>query len=208
MLDQTTFVTYVIVVLGFVFIPGPATILTVARSASSGTKAGIATGLGIAVGDMFHTLMAIVGISAIIAASAVLFSLIKFAGALYLLYLGLQFFLSKQLPNVAEDSSPIAPAAAFLQAVTSEILNPKTAMFFLAFLPQFVRPELGAPLLQLFSLGMVFVVLGLLSTVVYAFGGSQISRAMRRRTGWRKIQNRIIGTIYCGLGIRLALEER
>ena len=92
MVDTTTLITYGAIVLGFVFIPGPATLLTVTRAVSSGTKVGIATGTGIAAGDVVHTFMAIVGISAIIAASAMLFNIIKYIGAAYLVYLGIRQF--------------------------------------------------------------------------------------------------------------------
>lgn len=95
MVDPATLITYVAVVLGFVFIPGPATILTVARATSSGVRVGIATGAEIAAGDLVHTVMAIVGISAIIAASAVLFSIIKYLGAAYLVFLGIRAILEK-----------------------------------------------------------------------------------------------------------------
>ena len=95
MIDTTTLIAYVAIVLGFVFIPGPATLLTITRAASSGTRVGIATGAGIAAGDAVHTFMAIVGISAIIAASAMLFSIVKYIGAAYLVYLGIRAILSK-----------------------------------------------------------------------------------------------------------------
>ncbi|MEM8755273.1 MAG: LysE family transporter, partial [Pseudomonadota bacterium] len=88
MIDQTTLATYLAILLGFVFLPGPAVLLTLARSSASGSRAGIATGLGIAVGDMVHTIMAVIGVSAIIYASAFLFTLIKYLGAAYLIYLG------------------------------------------------------------------------------------------------------------------------
>ncbi|MEO1505548.1 MAG: LysE family translocator, partial [Pseudomonadota bacterium] len=95
MIDPTTLATYVLVVLGFVFIPGPATMLTMARASTSGTKVGVATGLGIAAGDLIHTAMAVIGLSAIILASATLFTIVKYAGAAYLIYLGLCAILEK-----------------------------------------------------------------------------------------------------------------
>lgn len=95
MIDTITLITYIAIVLGFVFIPSPATLLTVARATSSGTKAGIATGAGIAAGDVIHTFMAIIGISAVIAASATLFSIVKYLGAAYLIYLSIQTIFAK-----------------------------------------------------------------------------------------------------------------
>src|SRR3979411_1164919 len=141
MIDTTTLITYGAIVLGFVFIPGPATLLTVTRAVSSGARVGIATGAGIAAGDVVHTFMAIVGISAIVAASAVLFSIIKYIGAAYLVYLGIRAILHKTATDLASAGLPTSAGKAFRQAILAEVLNPKTALFFLAFLPQFVRPE-------------------------------------------------------------------
>lgn len=113
MIDQATLITYIAVVFGFVFIPGPATLLTFARATSSGTKVGIATGAGVAAGDVIHTIMAIVGISAIIAASAVLFSIIKYIGAAYLVYLGILAIIEKAPADLAGRSLPISAGRAF-----------------------------------------------------------------------------------------------
>jgi threonine/homoserine/homoserine lactone efflux protein len=208
MIDLTTLIAYVAIVLGFVFIPGPATLLTVARATSSGTKVGIATGAGIAAGDVIHTVTAIVGISAIIAASAVLFSIIKYAGAAYLVYLGIRAILEKGSTDGVSGSLPIGAAKAFRQAVLTEVLNPKTALFFLAFLPQFVRPENGAVAIQLAILGAIFVLLGLVSTVAFAVGAGGLGNFLRRNPAVLKWQGKVVGSVYCALGIRLALQER
>ncbi|WP_299848071.1 LysE family translocator [uncultured Roseovarius sp.] len=208
MIDQTTLMTYTAIVLGFVFIPGPATLLTIARATSSGTRAGLATGAGIAAGDLIHTFMAVVGISAIIATSALLFSVIKFLGAGYLVYLGLRAIFQKSHPDPGAGHLAITPVKAFRQAILAEVLNPKTALFFLAFLPQFVHPENGMVLLQLSILGLVFVLMGLLSTVVFAFGAGGLGRFLRRNPTVLRWQGKVVGSIYCALGVRLALQER
>lgn len=209
MIDWTTLITYIAVVLGFVFIPGPATLLTVARATSSGTKVGIATGAGIAAGDVIHTFMAIVGISAIIAASATLFSIVKYLGAAYLVYLGIQAILSKtSVDPTAARALPITAGKAFRQAILAEVLNPKTALFFLAFLPQFVRPENGSVALQLTILGVIFVLLGLLSCVVFAVTAGSLGNHLRRNPTVLRWQGKVVGGIYCALGVRLALQER
>lgn len=208
MIDLTTLIAYVAIVLGFVFIPGPATLLTVARATSSGTKVGIATGAGIAAGDVIHTVTAIVGISAIIAASAVLFSIIKYAGAAYLVYLGIRAILEKASKDGVSGSLPINAGKAFRQAVLTEVLNPKTALFFLAFLPQFVRPENGSVAVQLATLGAIFVLLGLVSTVAFAVGAGGLGNFLRRNPAALKWQGKVVGSVYCALGIRLALQER
>lgn len=207
MIEHTTPITYVLIVLGFVFIPGPATLLTMARAASSGTKVGIATGAGIAVGDIIHTSMAIVGLSAIIATSALLFSVVKYAGAGFLIYLGIRAMLEKA-PIVLNGAPAISAGRAFRQAVLTEVLNPKTALFFLAFLPQFVRPEHGSTALQLATLGAVFVLLGLVSTIVFAVGAGRLGNLLRRHPAVVKWEGKVVGTIYCAVGVRLALQER
>lgn len=194
--------------LGFVFIPGPATLLTVARATSSGTKAGIATGMGIAAGDLIHTFMAIVGISAIIAASAMLFSIIKYIGAAYLVYLGIRAILERTPIDLAAGALPVSAGKAFRQAIVAEVLNPKTALFFLAFLPQFVVPKNGSVALQLTVLGVLFVLLGLVSTVVFAVCAGRLGTFLRRNPTVLKWQGKVVGGIYCALGARLALQER
>ncbi|MDA9501132.1 LysE family translocator [Bradyrhizobium sp. CCBAU 11357] len=208
MIDHTTLITYVLIVLGFVFIPGPATLLTMARAASSGTKVGIATGAGIAAGDVVHTGMAIVGLSAIIATSALLFSIVKYAGAAFLIYLGIRAMLDKAPIELNGSAPTISAGRAFREAVLAEVLNPKTALFFLAFLPQFVQPESGSTALQLAILGMVFVLLGLVSTVVFAVGAGRLGQLLRRHPAVVRWQGKVVGTIYCAVGVRLALQER
>ena len=208
MIDTTTLITYGAIVLGFVFIPGPATLLTVTRAVSSGARVGIATGAGIAAGDVVHTFMAIVGISAIIAASAMLFSIIKYIGAAYLVYLGIRAILESAPGTFVTRGSPISAGMAFRQAILAEVLNPKTALFFLAFLPQFVRPENGTVALQLTILGVVFVLLGLVSTVVYAVSAGRLGDFLRRNPVVLKWQGKAVGAVYCALGVRLALERR
>ena len=208
MIDTATLVTYVAIVTGFVFIPGPATLLTIARATSSGARVGIATGAGIAAGDVIHTVMAIVGISAIIAASAVWFSVIKYAGAAYLVFLGVQAILTRAPIDPTAGMLPITASTAFRQAVLAEVLNPKTALFFLAFLPQFVDPNKGPVALQLALLGVIFVFLGLVSTVVFAISAGSLGTFLRKNPTVLKWQGRIVGSIYCALGVRLALQER
>ncbi|RUX66170.1 LysE family translocator [Mesorhizobium sp. M7A.F.Ca.US.014.04.1.1] len=208
MIDLTTLIAYIAVVLGFVFIPGPATLLTIARATSSGTRVGIATGAGIAAGDVFHTVMAMIGISAISAASATLFSVIKYIGAAYLVYLGIRAIIEKTPANPAAGALAISAGKAFRQAVLTEVLNPKTALFFLAFLPQFVRPENGSVMLQMAALGVIFVILGLFSTVVFAVSAGRLGTFLRRNPSVLRLQGKVVGGIYCALGVRLALQQR
>ena len=208
MIDQTTMLTYVLIVLGFVFIPGPATLLTVARATTSGTKVGIATGAGISTGDLIHTIMAVIGISAIIAASATLFGIVKYLGAGYLVYLGVRAIWEKAPTDLSQGRTPITATRAFKQAILAEVLNPKTALFFLAFLPQFVKPENGHVVLQLTLLGLLFALIGFFSTIVFAVGAGSLGNLLRRHPAIVKWQGKAVGGIYCALGVRLAFQER
>ncbi|MGD1863332.1 MAG: LysE family translocator [Phormidesmis sp.] len=208
MIDQTTLFTYLVVLLGFVFIPGPAVLMTLARASSSGTRIGIATALGIAAGDFFHTVMAVVGMSAIILASAFLFSLIKYLGAAYLVYLGLRAIFEKAESGQPNMLKRLTLVTAFRQAVFAEILNPKSALFFLAFLPQFVNPENGSVSLQFMVLGILFILMGLLSTLVVAMSAGSVGNFLRRYPVVLRQQGKVVGSIYCGLGLRLAFQEK
>lgn len=208
MLAQETLITYLVILLGFVFIPGPATLLTLARSSQSGIRVGLFTGFGIAVGDIVHTLLAVLGISAIILTSALLFSIVKYVGAAYLIYLGIKALFEKKGLTFAKTTQELTAPAAFRQGVILEVLNPKSAMFFLAFLPQFVNPEQGFVALQLITLGLLFVLMGLLSTLVVALSAGRIGAFLRRNPVLMRRQNKAVGSLYCGLGVKLALQER
>ncbi len=208
MIDQTTLITYLAILLGFVFIPGPAVLLTLARASSSGTQTGIATALGIAAGDLIHTLMAVIGISAIVLASAFLFSLVKYLGAAYLVYLGLRAIFERVDPGNPAAVGRLTSKTAFRQAILAEVLNPKSALFFLAFLPQFVRPENGWVTMQLIVLGVLFVLMGLVSTIVVAVSAGGVGAFLRRHPAVLRWQGKFVGGIYCALGVRLALQEK
>ena len=137
-----------------------------------------------------------------------LFSLIKYLGAAYLVYLGLKAIFEKTSVDLGQGRVPITAPQAFRQAILAEVLNPKTALFFLAFLPQFVAPENGSVVLQLTVLGMVFALIGFFSTIVYSVAAGGLGNFLRRNPTVLKWQGKVVGTIYCALGVRLALQER
>jgi threonine/homoserine/homoserine lactone efflux protein len=208
MIDHTTLIIYLSILLGFVFIPGPAVLLTLASATSSGARVGLATGIGIAVGDILHTLLAVVGISAVILASALLFNIVKYLGAAYLVYLGIKAIFEKVELDFPAPKNALSVKTAFRRAVILEVFNPKSAMFFLAFLPQFVKPENGSVALQLISLGLLFVLMGLMATVIFAISAGRVGSFLRRNPIVVRWQNRAVGCIYCGMGFRLALQEK
>lgn len=206
--DPSTLLTYIAVLTGFVFFPGPSILLTLTRASTAGTRVGVATSLGIGLGDLGHTLLAVVGISAVLMASAKAFLVIKLLGAGYLIYIGLRSLFQGQVRQGSGPVIPISERQAFTQACLAELLNPKSAMFFLAFLPQFVDPALGRVALQLTVLGLLFVLMGTLATLVTAIAAGRVGRFLRRNPGVQRWQSRVVGTVYCAIGLRLAFQER
>jgi threonine/homoserine/homoserine lactone efflux protein len=208
MFELSTLTTFVAVVLGLFLIPGPAVLLVLSRTVQGGRKTGIMTGLGVATGDFVHTVFAAVGLSAILMTSALAFTTVKLVGAAYLIYLGIRAILAKQgdasLPNVPA----VTPGKAFLQAVPAEILNPKTALFFLAFMPQFVHPERGSVFLQFAVLGLVFVALSSLYTTLIALLIRPLGRLVKHLSWLTRWQGKIIGTVFIALGIKVATQHR
>lgn len=208
MIDLTTYLTYVVVVLGLFLIPGPAVFLVLARSMSGGRQVGVATGFGVAFGDLVHTVMATLGLSAILMTSALAFEVVKYAGVAYLVYLGIRSILEKQGGLELVKASKITASQAFRQAIFAEILNPKTALFFLAFLPQFITSENGAVVLQFAIFGLTFVVMSAIFTSILAVAAGGVSGWIGNHRQIGKWQGKIIGSIYLALGVRLALQQR
>jgi threonine/homoserine/homoserine lactone efflux protein len=185
-------------------IPGPAVLYIVTQSAEQGRSAGLASVAGIHIGTLVHILAAAIGLSALILASAVAFSVVKYAGAAYLVYLGIRKLLER--PPVDDTETSRAPLRrVFARGAVVNVLNPKTALFFLAFLPQFVDTERGAVWSQVVVLGLVFVALGIVSDSVYAFVGDAVGSLLRRRA---TAMRRVSGTIYIGLGAVAAFARR
>jgi threonine/homoserine/homoserine lactone efflux protein len=208
MIQFDTLLTYIVVVLGLFLIPGPAVLLVLARSSVGGHRVGIATGLGIATGDLLHTAMATLGLSAVLMTSSIAFSLVKYAGAAYLIYLGIRALIERGGDIKLVQSRLVDAPLAFRQAVLAEVLNPKTALFFLAFLPQFVHPERGSVVAQLAVLGLVFVIMSAIYTALIALAAGQVAGWLTRHRSIGRWQGRIIGAIYLGLGVRMALQQR
>lgn len=201
-------ITFILVVLVLFLIPGPAVLLTVARSVSGGQKAGIYTGIGIAVGDLIHTVASVLGLSAILMTSAFAFGVIKYLGAAYLVYLGVRAILEKPKSLDMPSVQTVDPGQAFRQAVWIELLNPKTALFFLAFLPQFVRPEGYPVVLQLLILGLTFVAMSIIYTTLLAVAAGSIRKWLSRQSAFSNRLGKVVGSIYIGLGLQLVFQDR
>lgn len=204
---MSPFFAFLIAAVVLAVTPGPGIAYVVARTAAGGRKEGLASCFGTALGGMVHVLAAALGVSLLIAQSALAFSLVKYVGAAYLVYLGIRMLLRKdQGPNAVE-VSPQGPRRAFFEGVVVEALNVKTALFFLAFLPQFVSPS--EPLVpQLAALGSICVTLNTAVDVIAVFAADRLLRSQAARAARARVLTRVSGTIMLGLGAYLAMAKR
>jgi threonine/homoserine/homoserine lactone efflux protein len=206
--DATTFGLFVAASLALTLVPGPAVLYIVARSVEGGRPAGLVSVLGIGVGGLVHVLFAALGLSAILASSATLFAVIKWLGVAYLIYLGIGRLLARDEGDAGTvEGEP--PSRVFSQGVLVNVLNPKTALFFLAFLPQFVDPSRGAALAQVVLLGTTFVLLALCTDGLYALLAGTAADWLRRRNespGFRRGRRYLSGGVYLALGLATAVS--
>ena len=189
--------------------PGPDMLYTAARSLSQGTKAGIFSALGIFTGCLFHTCAAVLGLSAILAQSAFWFSIIKYAGVAYLIYLGIKSILNNKPPETElAKLSAIPYRKIFMQGFITNLLNPKVAIFFLSFLPQFINPSSPFIREQILFLGLWFDVQGTLILIVVAILTGYFSRILIGNKNFWKWQDKITGLILVALGIRMLFVRK
>jgi threonine/homoserine/homoserine lactone efflux protein len=188
-------------------IPGPGIFYVAARTLSGGRRAGIASTFGAALGGLAHVIAGGLGVSAIILASAQLFAVLKLAGALYLIWLGIRTIREAgHLPT--EQAGAIGFKRAFREGIVVEALNPKTAAFFLAFIPQFLEPAAGHPALQFMTLGLISVTLNTFADVIVIVVASAARAGVVRRPNLVRHLRQGSGLFLAGLGISLALARR
>ena len=187
-------------------IPGPAVLFIVARGISQGRLAAFASVLGVAVGSFIHVIAAVVGLSALMAGSALAFSVIKYVGAAYLIYLGVMTLLKKRQPEVNPKVERKSLRRLFVDGIVVNVLNPKTALFFLAFLPQFADPAHFAE--QALLLGAVFVVLAIMSDGTYAMISGYLGHFLRGQPRFLTAQRWVSGSVFIALGVLTALTDR
>jgi threonine/homoserine/homoserine lactone efflux protein len=208
MIDPSNFPLFVAASWALIIAPGPDMLYVITRGMAQGRKAGLLSALGVTLGILVHTIFAALGLAVLLQTSALAFLVVKYAGALYLVYLGLKTFKDKSSFAAPAQAQKVDFHSIFWQGVLSNVLNPKIALFFLAFLPQFVNRESGHVALQMFTLGIVFALFGImfLSVVGYFSGG--IGRWLARRAGVAGLLRWLTGGVFIGLGVRLALVER
>ncbi len=203
--DWSTLILFATAVLVLVFTPGPNTLYIIARSVNQGRAAGIVSSLGVEVGTLVHIAAAAFGISALLMSSAMAFNIVKYAGAAYLIYLGIKTLLTREKAAEAETIEETSLCRTFSQAVFVNVLNPKTAMFFFAFLPQFIDVERGAIATQILFLGVMVVVLGFTSGSLYSLLAGGIGNLLRGNLKFLRAQRYFAGSVYIGLGAATAL---
>ncbi|MBK6599762.1 MAG: LysE family translocator [Proteobacteria bacterium] len=187
--------------------PGQDSMFIIGRSLTGGLRAGVAAAVGISAGSIFHTLAAALGLSAILATSPAAFTIVKLVGAAYLVYLGLKMLLAKSSNGDVAASATVSSVdarSAFLQGVVTNILNPKVALFFLAFLPQFIEVGSANQTLAFLALGATFIVTGLIWCLVLAVGAAQLRVFFLRNPTVRTFLDRAVGGLFVALGARLA----
>jgi len=188
--------------------PGQDTLYIVGRTMSQGRRAGLMSVLGIASGSIIHTLAAAFGLSAILATSARAFTAVKLAGAAYLVYLGIRMLLDRaSTSSVAGEFTAESDRAIYRAGLLTNVLNPKVALFFMAFLPQFVEPAGGSRVLPFLFLGAVFIFNGTLWCLVLVTGAAAMGRRLRKSPLMEIVLRRATGVIFVGLGARLATSR-
>ena len=203
--DPSRLALFVGAALLLLVVPGPSVLYIVTQSVSQGRRAGIASVAGITTGTLVHIVAATVGLSALLASSALAFDVIKYLGAAYLIVVGV-----RRLAGLEPEQEPRARRTRDLgrlyrQGIVVNVLNPKTALFFLAFLPQFVEPTRGAAWLQILALGLLFAALGFLSDGTWALVAGALGERLRRGTRFPAAQRYVSGSVFVGLGAAAAL---
>jgi threonine/homoserine/homoserine lactone efflux protein len=207
--DANTIMIVAFASLVLVVVPGPAVIYILTRSVSQGRAAGLASAVGVNLGSTFHVLAAVTGLSLLLQSSAYAYTVVRWLGVGYLAWIGYRTLTAPDAEFQEPDAEPQSLKRIFVQGVVVNVLNPKVAIFFLAFLPQFVDQTSSNPTLQIFVLGMTLVLIGLLSDSVYALIGGGIGDLFRRRPGAARATRLTAGFTYFALaGIAAATGSR
>jgi len=207
-MPETSLLLFMIATVALNITPGPDMLYVIARSVSQGRPAGIVSALGIAGGLIVHTLAVALGLAGLMVAVPVAYEIVKYAGAGYLVYLGIRTLRNRRDPNREVPITQDNLGAIFLQGMLTNVLNPKVALFFLAFLPQFVDASRGSVAAQIVVLGMLFNTSGTIVNVGVALAASYTGGRLRNGLECPAILRWVTGSVFLGLGVRLALLER
>lgn len=206
MLDSGRFAIFLAAAFLLAVTPGPGIFYVLARSLAGGRREGVQSSAGTFVGGLVHVLGAALGVSAVLAASAVAFAIVKYAGAAYLVYLGARMIRSRNAqPDMGSAVRPLR--SAFTQGAVTEILNPKTALFFLSFIPQFIAPERGRVFVQFVMLGATSVLLNTSADLVVVSFAGPLGRRLKSSLRFRRRQRTACGLAMIGLGAWVAATD-
>jgi threonine/homoserine/homoserine lactone efflux protein len=205
--EKAAFLTFLVAAFALNLAPGPDMLYVIGRSVGQGRKAGIVSSLGVFVGCWVHILAAAFGIAALLRSSPVAFNAVRYAGAAYLIYLGIRM-LSQKTDLTSQQLQTESLTSIFRQGVITNVLNPKVAIFFLAFLPQFIDANRGRVAWQIVLLGLIFNLGGTLVNLAVAYAGGTLGELLRRNQSIARLQRRFTGLIFVGLGLRLAWQKR
>jgi threonine/homoserine/homoserine lactone efflux protein len=206
--DASTLLVFTAAALALIVVPGPAVLYIVAQSIDRGRLAGVVSALGVAAGGLVHVTAATIGLSSLLVSSARAFNAVKYAGAAYLIVLGLLTILRRREETATGVTRARTLRRRFWQGAVVNVLNPKTALFFLAFLPQFVDPDGGSAALQIAFLGLLFVVLAVLSDSLWALAAGTASERLRGNLRFLAVQRYVSGSVFVGLGALTAAAKR
>ncbi|ARB39919.1 MULTISPECIES: LysE family translocator [Mammaliicoccus] len=203
MFDIVSFQLFLITVLIICITPGIDMMFILNRSISQGRDAGIYSALGVSVGAVVHTVLSGLGLSVILQTSVVLFTIIKIVGAVYLIYLGIQMFISKQSSISIKKTVYQSRRKLFVQGVITNVTNPKVALFFISFIPQFISVDNQYGPIPFLILGSIFAVMGAITSFIIAIFSSSLTTKLRENIVAEKIINKISGAVFVILGISL-----
>jgi len=206
--SDTVLLGFVAAALVVLLLPGPGVLYVVARSVGQGYRAGLASAFGLSAGALVHVAAATAGLSAILLTSSTAFGIVKALGAGYLIYLGIRTLLSARPTVSMEASTPLSLYRLVTDGVVVSVFNPKIAVFFLAFLPQFVEPIRGPVPQQVLLLGLIYVALALMTDSAYAFLAGSLRHWLGGRVMQGPLPRYVSGTLYLGLGVNAALTGR
>ncbi len=209
MVDTESYLLFLATSLALIAVPGPAQALVISKTVSAGMRGGVLTGIGLNLGTLLHAAAAALGLSAILATSATAFATVKYVGAAYLVWLGIRAIRSRSAHPAMPPAGVESPSRSIIgAALMVGILNPKVAIFFLAFLPQFVDPSRGNVFAQFMLLGLTMALLDTLYEIFIAAGTHHLRDAIFSSPSFRVWQERVSGFVMLGLGVRLAFQQR
>jgi threonine/homoserine/homoserine lactone efflux protein len=204
MIDTSRLIIFMSAAFALLITPGPAVLFIIARSVDQGRLAGIASMLGIEVGSLVHVGAAAFGLSALLMSSALAYDVVKYLGAAYLIYLGLHKLLREETPDPESHVPPVSRTRLFYQGIIVNVFNPKTALFFFAFLPQFVDRSQGSVTIQVLTLGLIFMAMAVCSDSLYALLAGTLGNWLRRNPKFLQGVRYFSGSMYLVLGLAAA----